>query len=214
MFPKELDKYIRNLNFVLDTVGRSKDEVYIFEDKFVLKTSIDKENLHHEKKIVDYLYSCKVPGSKSICYIETSDKAYYLRTYLKGDSLISDRFLNNPLLLVDVIVSVIKALRNLDNGGCQVKSNESIGCDFVHGDLCLPNILVNKENQLVGFIDLGNAGLGDKWYDYAWLLWSLEYNLKTKKYNGMLLNKLGLTFDEEKYNMYIPKEYRKEESLE
>lgn len=72
----------------------------------------------------------------------------------------------------------------------------------------MPNIFVNKDNEFVGFIDLDNSGLGDKWYDYSWLLWSLEYNLKSNKYNKILLNKLKLEFDKEKYNMYIPKDYR------
>ncbi|MCI8412077.1 MAG: hypothetical protein HFJ40_06605 [Clostridia bacterium] len=72
----------------------------------------------------------------------------------------------------------------------------------------MPNIFVNKDNEFVGFIDLDNSGFGDKWYDYSWLLWSLEYNLKSNKYNKILLNKLKLEFDKEKYNMYIPKDYR------
>lgn len=85
---------------------------------------------------------------------------------------------------------------------------DNIGNDFIHGDLCLPNIFVNKNNEFIGFIDLENAGLGDKWYDYSWLLWSLEYNLKSNKYNNILLKKLKLSFNKEKYNMYIPKDYR------
>ena len=91
---------------------------------------------------------------------------------------------------------------------CPYLSFDSTGHDFIHGDLCLPNIYVDDDDQFLGFIDLGNSGKGDVWYDYAWVLWSLEYNLKTNKYNEILLQKLQIEFDEEKYNQYIPKEYR------
>ena len=62
-----------------------------------------------------------------------------------------------------------------------------------------------KKNEFVGFIDLDNAGLGDCWYDYAWLLWSVAYNLKTKAWIPYLLDECQLKFDEEKFRKYIPK---------
>ena len=85
---------------------------------------------------------------------------------------------------------------------------DNIGNNFIHRDLCLPNIFVNINNEFIGFIDVENSGLGDKWYDYSWLLWSLEYNLKSNKYNNILLEKLKLSFNKEKYNMYILEDYR------
>ena len=61
---------------------------------------------------------------------------------------------------------------------------------------------MDEENNFVGFVDLGNAGKGDRWYDYAWMLWSLEYNLHTDKYNKILLDKLNIEFNKEKYQEY------------
>ena len=74
----------------------------------------------------------------------------------------------------------------------------------MHGDLCLPNLFVDDNNKFIGFIDVGNCGKGDKYFDYSWLLWSLEYNLKTNKYNEIFLNKIGVKFKDIKYNQYIP----------
>ena len=46
---------------------------------------------------------------------------------------------------------------------------------FTHGDYCLPNSFI-KDNKTVGFIDLGNAGIADKWQDLALCIRSLEHN--------------------------------------
>ena len=208
MFPKIINNYVKNLVYNIDTIGRSEDKVYIFEDKYILKVSSNKERLLREKERVDYLNYNNVPGSRSICFMEEKNKYYYLRTCINGDSLINKRFINNPDLLLTVLVEVVKVLRGLDNLNCPFKSTDNVGNDFIHGDLCLPNIYVNENDEFIGFIDLDNAGLGDKWYDYSWLLWSLEYNLKTDKYNQILLDKLNLEFHKEKYDKYIPREYR------
>ena len=100
-------------------------------------------------------------------YIEENEKAYYLRTFIKGTSLIQDKFLKNPLLLIVILKDVIERLRKLDQYDCPFVSDTS-GNDFVHGDLCLPNIIVDENNQFAGFIDLSNAGKGDKDYDYRY----------------------------------------------
>ncbi len=46
---------------------------------------------------------------------------------------------------------------------------------FSHGDYCLPNVFLSGEEPC-GFLDLGNAGIADKWYDIHMCLWSLWYN--------------------------------------
>ena len=46
---------------------------------------------------------------------------------------------------------------------------------FSHGDCCLPNILFDG-NRVSGFIDLGDAGIADKWRDLALCYRSLRHN--------------------------------------
>ena len=96
MFPKIINEYVKNLTYNIDTIGRSEDEVYIFENKYILKISQDNKRLLREKERVDYLNLNNIPGSKSVCYIEENNKCYYLRTCINGDSLINERFINNP----------------------------------------------------------------------------------------------------------------------
>jgi len=46
---------------------------------------------------------------------------------------------------------------------------------FSHGDCCLPNIFFH-ENRVSGFIDLGDAGIADRWRDISLCYRSLMHN--------------------------------------
>lgn len=205
-FPKCLDTYLENERYFKDDVGCSEDEVYLFDNKYVLKVSLDKDRLEREKEKIDWL-SQRISGPKSITLVEENGKHYYLRTCLDGDSLTSKRFLDNPLLLIETIKKFIEVLRKLDNENCPYNSLDNQGTSFVHGDLCLPNMYVDENNNFLGFIDLDNAGLGDKMYDYAWLLWSFRYNLKTTNYDKLLFEVLGVTITDEMFAHYIDTEH-------
>ena len=205
--PESIRKIVDGLDYKIDDIGRSKDTVINFGDKYILKISFNKESLLKEKEVNDWLLG-KIPCSKNILFIEFENRFYYLRTCLDGISLIDERFLNDPILLIEVASNVYKELRSLDKYDCPFKSTDNFGNDFVHGDLCLPNIYVNKNNEFIGFIDLSNAGKGNLIYDFSWLSWSIEYNLKTDKYNNLLLDKLRLGLNYKLTEEYIPKEYR------
>ncbi len=63
-----------------------------------------------------------------------------------------------------------------------------------HGDYCLPNVLINT-NELSGFIDLGSAGINDRYYDLAAVSWSISYNFG-QKWVPYLFEKYGINNDE------------------
>jgi len=61
---------------------------------------------------------------------------------------------------------------------------DATGCPFgvpgkghvlIHGDYCLPNVLV-EDGRLSALIDLGGAGLGNPEDDLAAGVWTLQYN--------------------------------------
>ena len=61
---------------------------------------------------------------------------------------------------------------------------------LVHGDYCLPNIMLD-DWRFSGFIDLGNAGLGDRHLDLFWGRWSLGFNLGTDEYGERFFDAYG-----------------------
>lgn len=61
---------------------------------------------------------------------------------------------------------------------------------LVHGDYCLPNIILD-DWRFGGFIDLDNAGIGDRHVDVFWATWTLFYNLKTNRYRQRFIEAYG-----------------------
>lgn len=200
MFPKIIDEIILNMKVeeIVD-FHRSGDLVYSIEKAYILKVSNDVIRLQNEFYKDQWLseYIC---CPKPIKFVIENEKAYYLREYLAGDNLCLDKYLDNPLLLIQLLVDAINILHKK-----KITDEKYIIDDgyhtLIHGDFCLPNILA-IDNKVIGFIDLGDAGVGDPWRDYAWGIWSLEYNLKTNKYTPLFLEKLGINFDKEKYDKY------------
>ncbi|MGI9627310.1 MAG: APH(3') family aminoglycoside O-phosphotransferase [Longimicrobiales bacterium] len=45
-----------------------------------------------------------------------------------------------------------------------------------HGDYCPPNVLIDR-GLVVGYLDLGEVGLADRWWDLAVATWSVTWNL-------------------------------------
>ena len=65
---------------------------------------------------------------------------------------------------------------------------------LIHGDYCLPNILMENW-AFSGFIDLGQAGVGDRHIDLFWGRWSMEFNLMIGgKRSEAEIKKYGLRF--------------------
>lgn len=61
---------------------------------------------------------------------------------------------------------------------------------LLHGDYCLPNILL-QDWRLAGFVDLDNAGVGDRHVDLFWAAWSLGFNLGTDRYRERFYDAYG-----------------------
>ena len=77
-----------------------------------------------------------------------------------------------------------------------------------HGDFCLPNIFLYGES-FSGYIDLGDAGIADKWRDISLCYRSLKHNVDGTydRYEGVdpdrLFIELGIKKDEKKLRYYL-----------
>lgn len=85
----------------------------------------------------------------------------------------SDTLMLQPRYQSELLTKVLRRVWNLDCKDCP--KEELV---LSHGDSCLPNIIF-QNGEISGLIDLGRAGIADKWCDIALCYQSLKNN-----YNG------------------------------
>jgi kanamycin kinase len=69
-----------------------------------------------------------------------------------------------------------------------------------HGDYCFPNILI-EDGRATGYLDLGEMGLADRWWDLAVATWSCDWNVGPG-YQDLFLESYGIERDEERIAYY------------
>ena len=69
-----------------------------------------------------------------------------------------------------------------------------------HGDYCLPNIMF-LEGRLTGYLDLGELGVADRWWDLAVATWSLGWNLGPG-HEATFLEEYGVSLDQDRNRFY------------
>ncbi len=181
-------------------LGRSGDRVYAVGKDLYLKISKDLPVLRRERDLERWLAD-KLPAPRVVAYEEWEGVGHLLTTRVPGKPACHSQYLKEPERLCALLAEAVALLRRVDATDCPFQS-EGEGTAFVHGDCCLPNVMIYR-GKVSGFVDLGQAGRGDPWQDYAWCLWSLDYNLKTDAYRERLLQRLAIGFDAEKYAKFV-----------
>jgi kanamycin kinase len=82
-----------------------------------------------------------------------------------------------PRRVARTLGEILRGLHSTEAEGCPfgVKKPGSV---LIHGDYCLPNVLVS-EGRLSALVDVGGAGLGSPEVDLAAGVWTLQYNFGT-----------------------------------
>jgi aminoglycoside phosphotransferase len=74
---------------------------------------------------------------------------------------------------------------------------------FTHGDYCLPNLMIHN-GRLSGFIDVGRAGVAERYQDIAIAIRSLRYNFGSDRYKSLFTECYGIQdLDGDKVDYYI-----------
>jgi len=69
-----------------------------------------------------------------------------------------------------------------------------------HGDYCLPNALLEGD-EVIGFVDLGELGVADRFRDLAIASWSVTWNLGPG-FESLFLEAYGAPLDAERIRFY------------
>lgn len=92
-------------------------------------------------------------------------------------------------------LSVDEALERLEAN--RPRTENLVVC---HGDYCLPNVLLDAWRP-VGFVDLGELGVADRWWDLAVGAWSVAWNVGPQ-YEGLFWEAYGIAPDWERIDFY------------
>lgn len=194
-FPQELH-YIFMGEKVYDSSCGSSAQVLYSALGYYLKIS-EKGKLQNEATVAK-LFESKGMGVEVVTYI-SAEKDYLVTKSAQGEDAL--HYLDNPEKLCEALAEAMKYLHSqpIDDvpvSPCMetyeaLEQGKRLKQDtFIHGDFCLPNIMLENW-KFSSFIDVGMAGVGDKHIDIYWVLWSLNYNLKTDKYTERFLDLYG-----------------------
>lgn len=164
----------------------------------------------------EYLLQSEIPGTMACEPVFKEDMPELIRllaealhrvhavaiTHCPFDMRISSHLTMAQQYLADVGEAATEKVRALYE---QVQREQPAHEDlvFTHGDFCLPNILLNRQQQRVsGFIDWELGGIADRHRDLERACWSLAYNFD-EAWIPPLLEAYGLEkIDQEKLAFY------------
>jgi kanamycin kinase len=69
-----------------------------------------------------------------------------------------------------------------------------------HGDYCAPNVLLTH-GRVTGFVDLGELGVADRWWDVAVGAWSVGWNFGVE-FEGLFFESYGVAPDPARLGFY------------
>jgi len=114
------------------------------------------------------------------------------------DCLVTHAVLGVPMFHESVGWDPVQVANKLGQILRKLHATEATDCPFgvkkpghvlIHGDYCLPNVLVHQ-GELSGLVDVGGAGLGNPEADLAAGVWTLQYNYG-KGFGSVFLDAYG-----------------------
>ena len=70
-----------------------------------------------------------------------------------------------------------------------------------HGDYCLPNVMLDASGRVTGYLDLGELGIADRWWDVAVGAWSANWNLGPG-WEELFISSYGIAPDPQRIAFY------------
>jgi kanamycin kinase len=116
----------------------------------------------------------RLPVPEVIGFFQAAGDDWLLTREVPGVPLYHQSVDMAPDSVARLLAEILRAIHGTDAADCPFGVRKR-GHVLVHGDYCLPNVLVT-DGVLTGLIDVGQTGLGDPRVDLAAGVWSLQYN--------------------------------------
>ncbi|MBR3796508.1 MAG: phosphotransferase [Clostridia bacterium] len=194
-FPREIHEFFRGAK-VYDSSSSKEMRVLYSDLGYYVK--IGGKGLLKKEADMTRLFGQRGMGVEVAAYL-SGDQDYLVTRCARGEDALHG--LGDPERLCRSLAEAMRHLHASSIEGVPVspcmelyarmgKANCLKQDTFIHGDFCLPNIMLD-DGRLSSFIDVGMAGVGDRHIDIYWALWSLDYNLGTDRYADCFLEYYG-----------------------
>lgn len=162
----------------------SEDKDYLLTEKILGQDGITQKYLDEPQKLCDVF-------SESLCILHKVDFSDCPRN-CRTDTMYQDAQRIYKTGKYDAWLLEYVDVKTADEGYHLMNELMPLSCNdaLLHGDYCLPNILLN-DFKFSGFIDEGFGGVGDRHYDIFWGIWTLQYNLHTNNFKDRFLDGYG-----------------------
>ena len=181
--------------------------MYEIEDniEYIITKSLEGEMLCSNYYLKDNNWKLGIPiiieSLKELYKIDISTCPYNVSSDYKLE-LVKNNIDNNLIDINNISSEVIEKFKTPENIYNYLKENKiEEELTFTHGDISLPNIFAHK-NKFSGFIDIGECGIADKWFDLAILTKTLKRNYGEESID-ILFKELGIEKDNKKINYYL-----------
>ena len=183
------------------------------------KLSVPRVVCYHEEDDTQYLLMTRIAGVSGIHKDAKADVPKLVRMFAHGLREIHAIPVNSCPLNRRFEHYIVWATDLIDSGALdgQIPNGEtrnvlrdemdSIQADlppedlvFTHGDYCLPNIMIHN-GHLSGYIDLGYAGVGDRYLDFVAVCYTIRRNLGNE-WIPLFFQAYGQELDQAKLSVY------------
>jgi len=188
--------------------GKDKEKNYLVMSKLPGKMSCDEEYMRQPERLATAL----AEGLKMLWDIDISDCPY--SSVLDEKLRMAQYNVENGLVDLDNVEPETFGSNGFENPQALldwlIANRPEEELVFSHGDYCLPNVFL-QDGKVSGFLDLGKAGVADKYQDIALCYRSFLHNYEGKYGGGsygnvnpeIVFEKLGIKPDWEKVKYYI-----------
>ena len=128
IIPDSIKKYIKDLDYHIDDIGKSNSIVVIYDD-YILKISRLSFDILNEERIYNALKD-KLPIPKLIESVVTDNRIFLLKEKLKGKMLSDSYYMERPDLLYSLAIKALKMLWSVDISNLDLQDTYQTAIDF------------------------------------------------------------------------------------
>lgn len=222
--PSAIKDKIGELNYSVDELGCSGADIIFFDD-MVLKVEKTSGQSNREYDILKWIDG-RLSVPEVIEFVQENGYNYLLMSRLSGKMICSEEKMKNPDFTAETLANGLKKLWCLDISHCSYSSrlderlkdakynidNGLVDVDDAEEDTFGENGFADVDDNDISFLDLGKAGVADRWQDIALCIRSLKYNVcdlygaseeEFERLKEKIYSILGIEEDKEKLRYYI-----------